>query len=155
MVPFLILFAAVMTLAVYGKRLPMQNVAMIAALLFLTANGVEMLAATTGFPFQACRAIESAAFDFVRWITPLLWIVFLLNARHLAALILKSRRGLGFYGYWLIALSALLTALFWLGLDWATTTGRLWPGFIGRIFTGATMLILIFPWTLNKKPRSG
>jgi len=79
-----------------------------------------------------------------RWITPIFWSNVLLNSRGLAKLILRRWRATEFYGYWLIAVTSVLSLVPLLPL---TISGLpVW-------FASAAILqLLSIPWLIEKKP---
>ena len=103
------------------------------------------------------------------WAMPLIWIVAVLNSRSVARLILRPWRKIRGYGYWLIGLTAGLTATFDFALDpfasrvkqywiWGPTKFPLsWHGApLVNFFSWAvvTLLILAFitPLLIRKQP---
>ena len=168
----LLALAIAATLLAMTRELPGQNVLLAALLIVMAVGGVESLNSLAGLPFGPCvfgERIGRLLFYVVPWPVPLIWLAALLTCRGVARLVLRPwRRGRN-YGWWLIALTVLLTVLFDFGLQpfaikvehyWSWRALKLftdwygapWVSFLGR---GVTMLILlafVTPALINKRP---
>ncbi len=154
------------------RQLPVQNVLLAAVGIALIGSGVHTLGVKTEMPFGPFTFRESAGFkiwDTLPWMIPLLWIVILFTARGVARLILRPWRKAKSYGYRLIALTAILTALFDVGFDpfathakhyWFWTLTKLpltWQGaplvnFLVWGAVAALMLAFTTPALIRKQP---
>jgi uncharacterized membrane protein len=170
---FLVL-AAAGTLAALWRRLPLQNVMLVAGGIALIGGGVSALGVRTGLPFgQFVYGSGSGPLMFktLPWSTPLIWVIIVLNSRGMARIMLRPWRKNKSYGYRVIGLSALLVLFFDLALEpfafrvkrlwlWLPTTLPLtWQGapiinFIAWGFITALILLFITPVLIVKKPRS-
>jgi uncharacterized membrane protein len=169
----LMVLAVATTLAALAKQLPGQNVIVAAVIIVVIAGGVQCLGALTGVPFGPCAFTESFGqmlFYPLPWAAPLVWLVFILNARGVARLILHPwRRTAAAYGLWLIGLSVVLVVLLDIGLEpfatqikhywlWNQTKptlawyGTPWVNFVGWAVTALVILAFATPWLLNKTP---
>lgn len=167
----LLLLAAASTLAALTRHLPLQNVVAAALLIAFAGGAVTWLDLKTGIPFGPLTpmAAKPKLFGTVPWMSPVLWIVAVLNSRGTARLILRPWRKTGSYGFQLLGLTATLTALFDLALEpfatkvkhywsWAPTKFPVsWHGapltdFFGWAVTTALMLAFVTPLLINKQP---
>ncbi len=168
----LFVLAAITTVVNLGCRLSAQNATVVVVLIGLFATIAEMMDARSGVPFGP-RAFTDALGDkmlrSVPWPMPLLWLAAILNSRGLARILLRPHRKTTYYGFWLIGVTGLLTAVFAVSLEpFATavkhywlwqTPGRVlawhtapWANFLG--WAATTILILGFttPWFIHKHP---
>jgi uncharacterized membrane protein len=167
-----LLLAVITTLVSLAGQLPTQNVLLATAIVAVIGGAIHSLGALTGIPFGPVNYTPHAdplMFNVLPWFMPFLWIIFILNSRGVARLILRPWRKLRVYGYWLIAITTVLTLLLDLGLEpfatrlkhyWFWTPTKLpvnWYGTPLSDFLGwlvATLLILAFstPSLMKKKP---
>ena len=164
--------AVVNTLVSLGRALQLQNVLTVAAIILVLAGIVQTVGVATSIPFGPIVFTDNLGeqlFDKLPWTAPLLWVVILLNCRGVARLILRPWRKLHGYGFRIMGLTCLLTALFDLGLEpfatrvhrfwiWRVTgggTGSLsapWVNFLGWAVTALLILLVTTPWLINKQP---
>jgi uncharacterized membrane protein len=110
-----ILLATLSTLAALTRRLPLQNVLLVAFIIALIGGVAHALGAMSGIPFGPFlfgSEMGWKIFNTLPWAMPLIWIVAVLNSRGVARLILRPWRKMRAYGFWLIGLTATLTMLF-------------------------------------------
>jgi len=115
---FILLLTAA-TLAALVRKLPLQNVLLAAMVIALIGGGISALGASTGIPFGPFTfglGFGPQIFTTLPWAMPLIWIIAILNSRGMGKLILRPWRKTKTYGFWLIAISALLVLLFDLAL---------------------------------------
>ena len=125
-------------------------------------------------PFGPLRFNDEAGwqiFRFVPWAIPLLWIVALFNSRGLARLMLRPWRKLKSYGYWVIALAAVLMVAFDLALEpFAVRVNHYWMwqptkisitwynasllNYIAWAFVALLILAFATPTLIKKQPGS-
>ncbi len=141
---FLLISAAVATLLVLNRRLPLQNIVSLVTVITIV-SGASMLAAvffrTKLFtPFFLARFPGAPV-----WTAPLLWVVALVNARGIAQLLLRPLRKTSYYGLWLIGVACLLAAGFNLSArnDWRTFSSQL--AIAGLVF------VATIPWFIDKR----
>jgi uncharacterized membrane protein len=169
----LILTAAGSTLASLRRRLPLQNVLVVAFGVAVIGGGLSALGAKTGLPFGPFilgSGIGPVFYKSLSWVMPLIWVVIVLNSRGVARLILRPWRKNKTYGYKVIGLTAILVLLFDVAFDpfasrvkhcwlWLPSALKLtWQGApLANVLTWAavTLLVLLFvtPWLVVKKPR--
>jgi len=167
-----VLLALASTVVSLAGQLPAQNVALAATIVAGMGGMIHVIGALTGIPFGPVTYGAETGFKLVGglpWFMPLLWVVVILNARGVSRLILRPWRKLRVYGYWLIALTAVLTLVFVLGLEPFATRARHywfwqatklpvdWYGAPLSDFLGwavAALLILAFstPALMKKRP---
>lgn len=127
---WLVLLAAISTLVALARRLPAQNVALVAVMIAAIGGAAHGLGAKTGIPFGPILFGSAAGFKLfgiLPWIMPLLWIVAVLNSRGVARLVLRPWRKTRTYGFWLMGLTALFTMLFDFALEpFATHIKHYW-----------------------------
>ena len=168
----LLLAGTAATLVALARRLPAQNVAVIAAIIGLASAFITILSAKTSIPFGPRAYTErfgARLFGILPWPVPLLWLCVLLNSRAVARLILRPWRKAERYGLWLIAITALLAVATDFGLEpYATQVRHYWiwqtPGallfwqtaplvnFWGWAATAVVLLVFAAPWLINKRP---
>jgi len=119
--------AVVLLLWELGRRLPPQNLVVISAVLLLGEGVVEWV---------LDRDLSVVV----------LWLAALLAARKVAQIILRPWRRAGWYGVWLIALAALLTAL--AQVAWRCTIEAV----ALRFATSVVLFIALVPWFIQKRP---
>lgn len=126
----LLLLATASTLIALARRLPAQNVALVAVMIAVIGSAAHALAAKTGMPFGPILFGAAAGlklFDTLPWIMPFLWIIAVLNSRGVARLVLRPWRKTRTYGFWLMGLTALLVTLFDFALEpFATHIRHYW-----------------------------
>jgi uncharacterized membrane protein len=169
-----LLLAAASTLAALWRRLPLQNVALVAGGIVLIGSALSALGARTGLPFGPFVYAAGSGplmLKTLPWSTPLVWLLIVLNSRGMARLMLRPWRKNKSYGYRVIGLCAVLVLLFDLALEpFAFRVKHLWlwlPTTLPLTWQGApilnffawgliTVLILLFitPALIVKKPRS-
>lgn len=164
----LVIFATAATLTSLARRLPWQNV-LLAAAIIAALGTLAMLALASGTRHPAA-GVWNPASD-IRWTVPLIWIIAVLNARGLAQLILRARRGTRNFGWEMFGLTTLLVLVFALCLEpfvtrvemcwaWNTPPPSLdWYGvplWAFGVWLAATVGILFCatPVLLDKKPDS-
>lgn len=121
-----LLLALASTVTSLAGQLPAQNVGLAAVIVAAMGGVIHVIGAMTGIPFGPINYSAEAGFKIfgLPWFMPLLWVVVILNARGVSRLILRPWRKLRVYGYWLIALTAVLTVVFVLGLEPFATRAR-------------------------------
>lgn len=164
--------AAVSALATLQRSLQLQNVLVVTAFILLISGTIVYLNVKTSIPFGPLIFTDRCGdqiLDGMPTTLPLLWLVVLLTARGMARLILRPWRKLRTYGFRLIGLTCLLTALFDLGLEpfaarahrlwiWQPTAiastwhGMPWINFFGWLVTAVLILAFVTPWLINKQP---
>src|SRR5258706_8164047 len=103
------------TLAALTRHLPAQNVLLAAAIVAVIGGAAHLLAVVYAVPFGPLHFTDEFGprlFDKLGWAMPLIWIVAVLNSRGVARLILRPWRKIRAYGFWLIAITAVLAVLF-------------------------------------------
>jgi uncharacterized membrane protein len=111
----LLVLATFSTLAALTRRLPLQNVLLVACIIALIGGGAHTIGVKSGIPFGSFMFGPNAGqkiFNTLPWAMPLIWIVAVLNSRGMARLVLRPWRKMRTYGVWLIGLTALFTMLF-------------------------------------------
>ena len=154
-----------------GRRgLPLQNLALAAAVMGGVAGAACLFNGETGFPFGRCEFGRSAGWawlgGFPIWL-PAVWIVALLSARGTARLLLCPKRQSRHYGYWLLGGTAALAAPPQAALDLFATRGMHWwrwtsanwiwegialPNLAGLLAVNALALLLATPALIDKRP---
>ncbi|HEX3626805.1 MAG TPA: carotenoid biosynthesis protein [Verrucomicrobiae bacterium] len=169
----LVVLAVAGTLTALWRRLPLQNVVLVACGIALIGGGISALGARTGLPFGPFVYASGSGpliFKTLPWSMPLIWVVIILNSRGMARLMLRPWRKNKSYGYRVIGLAAVLVLLFGLALEpfarvkhlwlWQPTTLPLtWQGapitnFIAWGLIAVLILLVITPALIVKKPRS-
>jgi uncharacterized membrane protein len=168
----LLLLATAGTLTALARQLPLQNVLLAAFVIALMGGAAHALGVTMGIPFGPFLFSADAGprlFKTLPWALPLIWVVVILNSRGVARLILRPWRKNRSYGFWLIGLTALLTAGFDLALDpyaarvehywfWLPTKFPVtWQGaplvnFLSWATVALLMLAFVTPALINKNP---
>jgi uncharacterized membrane protein len=169
----LILLATFSTIASLTCQLPLQNVLLAAFIIAVFGGAAYTVGALTGIPFGPFTFGDNAGpeiFKTLPWAMPLLWVVVVLNSRGTARLILRPWRKTKTYGFWVIGLTAVLTALFALALEpfaarvkhyWIWTPTKFpvaWYGaplvdFIAWGLVTLPVLAFVTPALINKQPR--
>jgi hypothetical protein len=136
------------------RELPFQNILLAAAVIALLSSFASISSAVAGYPLNGPRLFGVRPDEIVRnlpWPQPLLWVVALLSSRGSARLILQRWRTLPGYGFWVIGLTALLTCVFWTGLEWSeSSAGLLRAGEL--LFTSILLITLVTPVLISKHP---
>lgn len=168
----LLLLAVAGTIAALSRHLPLPNILFAACFIGLVGGAADLLDQKTGMPFGALTPGENMGprlFGAVSWAVPLIWILAILNSRGVARLILRPWRKLHAYGFWLIGITAGLTALFDLAFDpfasqvkhywiWEPTKFPLsWQGaplvnLLGWLVVTLLILAFITPFLIVKHP---
>ncbi len=168
----LLLLATLGTIAALVRQLPLQNVLLATGIIALMGGAVDTLGVTMGFPFGPFLFSAEAGpqlFKTLPWAVPLIWVVAVLNSRGVARLLLRPWRKVRNYGFWLIGLTALLTALFDLALDpFATRVKHYWlwlptkfpvtwqgaplVNFLSWAVVSVLILAFVTPALINKNP---
>lgn len=152
-----------------ARRLPLQNVAAVAALAGGGGACLEALNLASGLPFGPRRLGPGLADDpaGAALAAGALWFSLVVLCRGVARLVLRGARGFEYYGLWVLAAAATLgTAL--LGLTdpvgqaagdwrWEALTRWLWMGtpLAATLGWWVTLLVLTafsVPWLLSKRP---
>ena len=116
----LLLLATATTIFALERQLPMQNVLLVLAATSFIGGAAHTLGAISGIPFGKFTFTDELGpelFQRLPWAMPLIWVVVVLNSRGVARLVLRPWRKTKNYGFWLVGLTAVLTALFALALD--------------------------------------
>jgi uncharacterized membrane protein len=168
----LLLLATAGTLSALARQLPLQNVLLAAFVIALMGGAAQALGVKLGIPFGPFVFGPGAGprlFRTLPWSVPLIWVVVILNSRGVARLILRPWRKVRSYGFWLIGLTALLTAGFDLALEpfaarvqhywfWQPTKFPMtWQGaplmnFLSWATVALLMLAFVTPALINKNP---
>jgi putative membrane protein len=167
----LLLLATASTLAALARQLPLQNVLLAALIIAVIGGAAHFLGAASGVPFGPFlfgSEIGQKFFAELPWAMPFIWIVAVLNSRGVARLVLRPWRKIRAYGFWLIGLTAVLTALFDVAFDpfawfvrhywiWRETKMLVtWQGaplsnFFGWFIVTLLMLAFVTPVLINKQ----
>jgi uncharacterized membrane protein len=161
------------TLVALARQLAAQNALLAAVIIGGIGTAAHTLSAATALPFGPIRFTEAAGpkfFELVSWAVPLLWILVVLTSRGVARLILRPWRKLRAYGFWLMGLTVVLSALLAGGLEpfggavkryWLWEPTRLpltWGGapltsFLGWAVTTALIMAFAAPALIDKRAR--
>ena len=168
----LILLAGINGLTAQARQLSWQYVLPAAGITALIGSVAFATTFYGGIPFGPLifgpAAGDSLAGN-LPWSVPIIWIVVLFNSRGVGRLIMRPRRKMKTYGFWLIGLTVGLSLLFDLGMDpflsrinhywlWQPTKFNLtWQGAPLINFLGwavVTLFILAFatPLLIKKQP---
>jgi len=163
----LLLLAMLVTCTSIARVLPVQNVFSAVVLIMLISaaaglvltrlGGVHPL--SSGTPTAAPRAALNSL-----WLLPCFWVVVVLNARGVLRWLLRLRRDMPAYGFWLLGFGALLAVIYF-GL-WAHAFGlaarprpvigmRLWHVLVDAAALALLALVMgvaITPALINKRP---
>jgi uncharacterized membrane protein len=170
----MLVLAAASSIAALARHLPLQNILFAALVIMLATAAVTWLDLKTGVPFGPFTVGDNPGpmlFRTLPWAPPVIWVVALLNSRGVARLILRPWRKTHNYGFWLIGVTAGLTAIFDLALDpfasrvkhfwiWGPTSLPLsWQGapvvnFFGWAVVALLILAFITPLLINKQPHT-
>lgn len=168
----LLLLAVAATFTDLARQLPAQNVFLAVFVILVIGGAVQAVGALTGIPFGPFlfgERLGPRLFHPLPWAAPLIWVVALLNSRGVARLMMRPWRRMRTYGFWVIGLTAAVTAIFDFGLEpFAARVQHYWiwnPTKIGFDYYGApficfiswaivSVLILAFitPALINKRP---
>ena len=158
----------------FSRSLPVQNVLLAAAIIGLIGGIVELVGAASGIPFGPRIFLDESGpqiFGILPWGLPLVWIVFLLNSRGVARLMLRPWRKSKTYGFRVIGLTCLLVVALNLGFEpfasranhfwiWQSAKNLLaWYGapWVNFVSVGLTVLLILAfatPSLINKTPSS-
>jgi hypothetical protein len=143
----LLFLAAATLLASLARHLPAQNVILAAAIIATIGTAVTKLGVLAG--------IGRLPVPEPLWAVPMVWIIFVLSSRGVARLLLKRWRTKPNYGYWVIGLTAALTAWLNFGLGRfvaASSHGASLIGFLGWMLAALLMIAFATPSLIPKKP---
>lgn len=160
------------TLITLGRRLPMQSVLMVTALIAVFSGGIATVGAFSGVPFGPFTyrsGLGEKIFETVPWGVPLLWVLLIVNARGVARMMMRPWRTASNYGFGVIGLTCLLVVLFDLGFEpfavlvkdywqWQTPErpGSWWPApwvnLLGWLVSTLGILAFTSPWFIKKRP---
>lgn len=169
-----IVLAAITSVMALNRQLPCQNILTAAAITAAIGGLAHGFTARSSIPFgPVVFSSEAGAelFGTLPWLIPVIWIVAVFTARGVARLMLRPWRKTRTYGWWLIALTALLVVALDLALEpfawhvkhfWLWQPTKLtwnWHGTSLLNFFGwgcVTLLILAFitPSLIRKQPGS-
>ena len=144
---------AIIMLLQLARTLPGQNILMIAVGLLAGEAGLEFLLSKLGR-----TEVIGPMWCFLGG-AALLWLAVALAARRLGQFILRPWRGGKYYGYWLLAISAAVTAAFQLGWPRFNNPDLVGPrraslmAFLRALGT-VVFLICLSPWFIRKRPVS-
>ena len=167
----LLVLATFSTLVALNRRLPLQNVLLVAFIIALIGGVAHTIGAKSGIPFGSFMFGPNGGqkiFNTLPWAIPLLWIVAVLNSRGVARLVLRPWRKLRTYGVWLIGLTATLTMFFNCALEpfaahakhywiWTSTNLSITPhgapliNSVGWFVVTLLMLAFATPVLINKQ----
>lgn len=164
--------AAIASIAALNRQLPLQNV--LPAVLITAGIGglAHAFSAQTSIPLGSVVFNSSAGgkiFGELPWTIPLIWVTAIFTARGVGRLILRPWRKVKIYGYWLIALTAVLAVAFDVALEpfawhvkhlwlWQPTKLAInWHGASVLNFLGwgcVTLFVMFFitPFLIRKQP---
>ena len=134
-------------LLLHVRRLPPQNLFAIALLLSGSAALVEWCARQWQFPFAP---LPETLIGF--WSLPFAWITVIMFSRRIAQVIFRACRTHANYGLFILGTTVLLSGIFWGAMESYLAEWNL-LNVIGRSMAALAMLLLIFPWLIEKKPR--
>jgi putative membrane protein len=159
------------SLASLARQLPAQNVLLVAVAIAVLGGAVQTLGALTGIPFGPFvfgERLGPRLFHPLPWAAPLIWVVAAFNSRGVARLILRPWRKMRSYGFWLIGVTAVVLALFDLGLEpFAVRVRQYWiwnptkipidyygapaVNFLAWAVVAVLMLAFVTPALINKR----
>ncbi len=153
-----IVIAALVTLKIQARRLPIQNIVAISFLVVGLSFVIELFSEKTGLPIARgiTRDLPPAkTIANVSWLVPLLWLISLLNVRTCMKQLLRTRQGVRFYGSEILMLTSVtVSVLYTLApLFFKKTLTPL--NLPGTFFMAVVLLLSLTPWLIEKKPRSG
>ena len=166
---------AVTALVALARQLPVQNVLMVGGITALIGGVAHGISAKTAIPFGPVVFNSTLGWKIsglLPWTVPFVWIAILFTARGVARLILRPWRKVKVYGYWLIALTALLATAFDVALEpyvwhvkhlwlWEPTKLAMdWHGvpllnFLSWECVSLLILMFITPSLIRKQPGGG
>jgi hypothetical protein len=160
----LVVLALMAVVCEMGRSLPMQNVS--ASLLLLLSAATLVVFMNSGSAPARDSAAPLRAFLAREWIMPVTGITILLSARAVMRQALRRWRSGRSYGWWLIGLTAALTAAtLWMIEPLAAMGGHLWAWprsrWEGRavswmnsglwFVTSVALLVAATPWLIDKR----
>jgi uncharacterized membrane protein len=169
----LLLLVTATTLASLTRQLPAQNVLLAATSVGLMGGAIHAIGGLTGIPFGPLvynqENIGRFLFPSLPWPVPFIWVAVLLNARGVARLILRPRRGKPDYGLWVIGTTVALVVLFVLSFEpyatqvkgsWSWKPTKLpsnwysapWVNFSGWALAALLILLFVTPTLISKRP---
>ena len=170
----LLLSAAASTLLSLCSQLPAQNVILAAAVVWGVTGLVHWVNGVASVPLGPLtyhtQNVGRYMVPPLPWSVPVLWVISILNARGIARLILRPKRGTSHYGFWVLGVTVLLVIAFELAFQpFATQIKQYWSWTVTKLpwdyysaplsaFFGSgvmTFLILLFvtPALINKNPK--
>src|SRR5947209_5694817 len=144
---FILIFAAIFSVAILLRRLPLQNVIALALLIAVISGAGEILATLAGFP-SVLFSHDAKLFGIVPWPMPLLWMVLILNARALAKKILQRWRAGKKNGFELLIVASLLAAALFSATEMFFSGKWNWKIFASQFSIAALLLIWATPWLI-------
>jgi uncharacterized membrane protein len=164
MLAMTLIFALLTTLLGLWQTLPLQNVLAVSILIAIVSSLIEIANWKTHYPFGHrfwAAGFAPRLLHLLPWPLPFLWLVIVLKSRGLAHLLLHPCRNLPAVGLWSLALSSILSAVLWAGIENAARFDHLWfwsgfkPApwhlFFSNALVTALLLVLSTPWLLDKK----
>jgi len=169
----LLLICAASTLAALCTQLPAQNVVFAAALIGVLTGAVHAINGIAAVPLGPVEYHRQEVGQFLfyplPWAVPVLWTIVILNARGVARLMLRAKRGAPYYGFWVMGMTVLLVIVFDLSLEpfatqikeyWSWKPTKLptswytapWTNFIGCAVMTLLILLFVTPMLINKSP---
>lgn len=169
----LLVATALATVVSLCRQLPVQNVLLGATIIAVIGTLAHTIGAATGIPFgpfQYTAAAGPRVLKLAAWPMAPLWIIAVLSSRGVARLILRPWRKLHNYGFWLIALTVVLTVVFDAVLEpvasvvkryWVWQPTRIpltWAGtpltnFLGWLLTTLLIMAFVTPALIDKRAR--
>lgn len=149
----LLSMAAAATLLNLSRSLPAQNV-LAAVLVIVIVSDLAQLAGIRSGCFVAPLSYinPSGPKSFNPWLTPLAWVVAVLNSRGVARLVLRPWRSSHNYGLWAIAVTCALVFMLDACLDLADWHIDDWRAAAACIVSTLAIVVLAVPWLINKRP---
>ena len=143
---FLLISCACLSLGL-SRQLPLANVTATICIALAFGLGVQLIGAQTGVPFGPFHFnvnLEPKLLELVPPVAPLVWVAIIFSTRGVIRLVLRPWRKTKSYGFWLIGLTALLTALTDLAMEpFATHARHYWnwlPTKVSLTWYGATFV---------------
>src|SRR5579859_297957 len=136
-----------------SRTLPVQNI-LAAFLLIAILSDLAQLAGLKAGCFVAPLSYLDASSHktFNPFLTPLAWVVAILNSRGVARLILRPWRTSPNYGLWGIALTCALVFVLDACLDIADWHIDDWQATAACLVSTVFIVVLAVPWLINKRP---
>ncbi len=153
MIVALLAISATATLVNLSRSLPVQNVfaaALVIAILSDLAQLAGLKAGCFVAPFSYLEATDHKSFN--PFLTPLAWVVAILNSRGVARLILRPSRNSPNYGLWGIAITCALVFVLDACLDLTDWHIDDWQATAACLVSTVFIVVLAIPWLINKRP---